>query len=435
MRDAGYATAIVGKWHLGHEPQFDYYKVLPGQGKYFDPTFHEKGKGVYPQNVVGSTGHSTDVITDAGLEWLRSRDRSKPFFFCLQYKAPHDDFEYAPRYENYLADVNIPEPDSLLGAGNHGSIATRGHNGELTPFLASSVGNRNAFRRQTSILGLNETTLTGDALTREAYQRYLKMYLRCVKGIDDNLKRVFDYLRAEGLMDNTVICYTGDQGMWLGEHDYIDKRWMYEESMRMPMLVRYPPTIKAGGTSQALINNTDFAPTLLDFAGVKAPDAMHGRSFRTILETGKTPDDWRTATYYRYWMHLAHHWNPAHFGLRTNRYKLIFFYGNQPDGKGVQTPPAWEFYDLEKDPHEMNNVYDDPSHAATIADLKAELRRLRERYDETDAGYPGVQAIIDAHWDTTAASKAEAVRVSHQAKAAFERLPAGRTEDVRPPKR
>ena len=171
MREAGYTTAIVGKWHLGFEPQFDYYRVLPGQGKYFDPSFHEKGKGEYPNNMINTEGHSSDVITDSALAWFKSRDKSRPFFCCLHYKAPHDNFENAPRYDSYLADVTIPEPDNLLEAGHHGSIATRGDQDELIHFVGASVGNRNVLRRQTSILGLRNSELTGDALTREAYQR------------------------------------------------------------------------------------------------------------------------------------------------------------------------------------------------------------------------------------------------------------------------
>jgi uncharacterized sulfatase len=427
MRQAGYQTCIIGKWHLVDEPNFDYYQVLPGQGRYFDPIFFVKGQGTYGNvgQALHTNGHVTDIITDLALDWLKQkRDTSKPFFLCVHHKAPHDMFEYAPRYESYLQDVEIPYPDNLFEQGNHGSIATRGDNDELIRFIGGSVGSRNILRSADNfkfMAGDEYKSMAEPELTKRAYQQYLKKYLRCVKGIDDNVQRIFDYLKEAGILDNTIIIYTGDQGMWLGEHDYIDKRWMYEESMRMPLLVRYPPAIKAGSSSKALINNTDFAPTMLDFAGVKAPASMQGRSFRSILVTGKTPKDWRQATYYRYWYQLTHLGVPAHFGIRTNQYKLIFFYGLDLNMKAIQTPPAWEFYDLDKDPGEMNNVYDDPAYSDIIAKLKTEMLKLREQYGETDKDHPNIQAIIDAHWNTTEKSRAEAVRISHAAREAFEK--------------
>jgi arylsulfatase A-like enzyme len=423
MREAGYATALVGKWHLRDEPaEFDYYKVLPGQGSYFNPTFHEKGRGTFPENVVKDTGHSTDIITESSLAWLKGRDTSKPFFLCLHYKAPHGLWQNAPRYDRYLAEKKIPLPEDPFAPNRHGSIATRGHHDELMPWLGSSVSGRNVLRNLTETF---ELQAMAKGPPRESWQAahdaYLKAYLRCVKGIDDNIGRVYDYLKSEGLLDNTLIVYTSDQGMWLGEHDYMDKRWMYEESMRMPLIVRYPPTIKPGTTSSALVGNIDFAPTLIDFAGRTSPASMHGRSIRPILEgEGRTPPGWRRAVYYRYWMHLMGNCVPAHFGVRSDRYKLIFFYGIREDGSGVRTPPGWELYDLENDPREVNNIYDDPANATVVADLKRELLRLREEFNETDRKYPKVQAIIDAHWTTTAASRAEAERISHAAKGAFE---------------
>jgi N-acetylglucosamine-6-sulfatase len=251
--------------------------------------------------------------------------------------------------------------------------------------------------------------------THQSYQRYLKRYLRCVKGVDDNLKRLFDYLERKGLIDNTVILYTGDQGFYLGEHDYIDKRWMYEEGMRMPFLVRYPKLVEAGSRNNWLINNTDFAPTMLELAGAKTPSYMQGRSFAGALGGEAKPADWRKATYYRYWMHMAHaHNNPAHFGIRTERYKLIFFYGcdftdinygkkttkHQGNRYYPNTPPAWELYDLKEDPKEMHNQYDNPQYKKVITELKQELKRQREELKETDAKYPRIQKIIDAHWDS-----------------------------------
>ena len=440
MKKLGYQTAIVGKWHLHDEPAaFDYYKVLPGQGDYFDPKFLVRGEKSWPDNVVKTKGHSSDNIMDITLDYLKNkRDPKKPFFLMHHFKAPHDDFEYAPRYEDYLADTFIPEPESLYNNGNNGSIATRGKNDSLTRIIGSSVSHRNLIRHQANNIYWNDTTvykkyrnareiapseyvkweMTAEEkdYTSKVYQDYLKKYLRCVKGVDDNVKRLLDYLEAENLLDNTIIVYTGDQGFMLGEHDYIDKRWMYEESMRMPFFVRYPKSIAAGTRTEAIINNTDFAPTLIELAGGKTPHYMQGHSFKTILETGQEPDGWQQATYYRYWMHMAHrHQNPAHFGIRSKDHKLIFFYGkywadtDDPNATwnkkswgndfSNHTPPAGEFYDLKKDPNEMNNAYNDPANKEVIATLKEQLIKLREDLNETDANYPHIQKVIDAHWN------------------------------------
>ena len=413
MKKAGYRTAMLGKWHLKTEPvHFDDYKVLPGQGKYFDPVFREKSKGNWPENLVRYEGHSSDVITDLAIDWFEGREEDdEPFFMMLHYKAPHDMFEYAPRYAEYLANVEVPEPESLYEQPEFGSVATRGEDDSLIHRIGTSVSPRHPVRNYGRDFEI-DPDLPERERTHLAYQAYLKAYLRCVKGIDDNLARLFDCLRERGLMDNTVILYTGDQGFMLGEHDYIDKRWMYEESMRMPLIVRYPPMVPAGTRTDLLVNNTDFAPTMLDLAGVRVPDSMQGRSFATALE-GERPEDWRTATYYRYWMHMTHHDVPAHFGIRTPRYKLIFYYGRAlPKYRGRKsmpwledsflvepTPPGWEFYDLQEDPHELVNRYDEPAYSGTIAKLKQELKRVRQELNETDADYPEFQKVIDEHWD------------------------------------
>ena len=428
MKNLGYNTAIVGKWHLKDAPDaFDYYNVLPGQGDYHNPTLYsneETGvkkrirfeKGLTREvNATTYQGHSSDVITDKSLEWLdEKRDKSKPFFLMHHFKAPHDFFEHAKRYNDYLADTEIPEPASLWDNSGNGSIATRGYNDSMMDTIGSSVGHRNIIRNMGMHMNI-DPKIPDPEYKKLAYQEYLKRYLRCVKGVDDNVKRLFDYLEKEGLMDNTIIMYTGDQGFMLGEHDYIDKRWMYEESMRMPFLVRYPKTIKAGTRTNAIINNTDFAPTILDLAGGKTPEYMQGSSFKEVLETGKEPKDWQQETYYRYWMHMAHkHSNPAHFGIRTKDYKLIFFYGrdykkrnnkaqkwaNHPSSLSfIETPVAWEFYDLKKDPREMDNKYGNEAYTAIIKDLKERLAALRTKVKENDTEYAAIQKSIDEHWN------------------------------------
>ncbi|MEL6845405.1 MAG: sulfatase-like hydrolase/transferase, partial [Bacteroidota bacterium] len=270
MKKLGYSTAIIGKWHLKKEPvAFDYYQVLEGQGSYFDPKLRTKGRGTWPNNFVEYEGHSSDIITDLSLDYLKGLDKDQPFFLMHHYKAPHDDFEFAPRYTSYLEDVEIPEPASLYNQPYFGSEATRGRNDSLSQYVGTSVSNRHFRRNYVKFYKLEG--LSDAEATHRSYQEYLKRYLRCVKGVDDNLGRLFAYLKEAGLWENTVIIYTGDQGMMLGEHDYQDKRWMYEESMRMPFIVHYPAGVKAGSVSELLINNTDYAPTMIALAGGEVP--------------------------------------------------------------------------------------------------------------------------------------------------------------------
>ncbi len=425
MRQAGYQTAMIGKWHLKEEPNFDYYKVLPGQGKYFNTEFRVQGDQPWPKNVVTHKGmHSSDAITDSTLEWFKTKyDSNKPFFVCHQFKAPHDYFENAPRYQNYLKNVTIPEPGTLYDVPDTwGSMGTRGHKDELKPHIGTSIGSRNPRRSYATHLfqkfpeefpnDYDPSKLTEVETTRLSYQAYLRKYLRCVKGVDDNLKRLFAYLKAEGLYDNTVIIYTGDQGFWLGEKDFQDKRWAYDESQRMPFIVRYPKAIPAGIRSDAIIENVDYPALMLDYAGVPIPDSMQGRSFRAICETGKEPGGWKQAAYYRYWMHMAHHDNPGEMAIRTKTYKLIYFYGCNYKG-GYQTPPAWELYDLTKDPSELNNVYNDKNYLKTRNELKEQFAQLRSDIGDDGSHYPECEKVVQEFWDYSEADHLKAIEISH----------------------
>jgi arylsulfatase A-like enzyme len=390
LQAAGYETAVIGKWHLGAEPAFDHYAVLPGQGSYFNPILRVKGSGEWPGNEQRFSGydsaHSSEVITDLSIEWLEARDRTRPFFLMHHYKAPHDNFENAERYDWLYEDVEIPEPVSLWDRDTHGPSGR--------PLYGTSVSKRNS-RRNMGHHMFVDPGLDDETYTRTAYQRYLKKYLRSVRGVDDGIGRLLAHLERTGELDRTVVVYTSDQGFMLGEHDYIDKRWMYEESLRLPLIVRWPARVRPGSSSDAIVNNVDFAPTLLDIAGAAAPSLMQGRSLVPLLD-GSPPPDWRTASYYRYWMHMTHHDNPAHYGIRTRDFKLVFFYGLPLDAPGAlpgPTPPHWELYDLRTDPHEMRNLYTDPSYTEAVRRLKGELTRVRNEVGDSDRDYPELRGL------------------------------------------
>ena len=379
---AGYYTGMVGKWHLKTQPTgFDYYNVLPGQGRYFDPILKEIGNP-WRETYVRE-GYVTDVITDIALEFLEARPKDKPFCLMYHHKAPHDMWEYDEKHAGLYEGVDVPEPGNLFDDYKNRGEAIRRTTEKIsmdeTIFLHDTQGDQfDTVRAEIGHLPPVEQK-------KAAYQIYIKAYLRCIASVDDNLGRVMDYLDESGLAENTIVVYTSDQGFFLGEYGLFDKRFMYEESLRMPLLIRYPKGVEAGTTTDAIVSNVDFAETFLDYAGVEIPDDMQGRSLKPVL-SGNTPDDWRQSVYYRYWMHLPHFRVAAHYGVRNHRYKLIYYYGEALGAAGAideKTTPEWELFDLEKDPHEMNNVYNDPAYAQVVQDLKAELSRLREELGET----------------------------------------------------
>jgi arylsulfatase A-like enzyme len=394
LREAGYTTAVVGKWHLGEHmaPQgYDYSEVLRGQGPYYNPLMllDRDGDGRRDEEVK-HTGYTTDILTDLALEWLKNADRDKPFLLMYQHKAPHREWAPGPEHLSMYDDVEIPEPVNLFD-----DYATRGRaareqdmtiektmtprdlklapppylNDEQLSTWNAAYGPKNQ--------AFEEMNLEGRDLVRWKYQRYMKDYLRCIASVDDNVGRVLDYLEEAGLADNTVVVYSSDQGFFLGDHGWFDKRFMYEESYRQPLLVKWPGVVEPNSINEALVSNLDFAETFLEIAGVEVPEDMQGRSLVPILR-GETPDDWRKSHYYHYYEFEADrptaHMVRRHYGVRTQRYKLIHFYN----------VGEWELFDLAKDPREMNNVADSPVYAGVVAELKAEAKQLQQELKVPD---------------------------------------------------
>jgi arylsulfatase A-like enzyme len=386
LQAAGYQTAMIGKWHLKSDPTgFDYWNVLPGQGHYYNPELIEMGERVQ------ATGYVTDIITDVALDYLENmRDKSQPFMVMLHHKAPHRAWHPAERHLTIFDETEFPEPDTLFddyatrsAAAREQEMTLRDHmrleydlkmgpppkrlNNEQKAAWEAAYGPKiAAFKRDNP---------EGDDLVRWKYQRYMQDYLGCIAAVDEGVGRVLDYLEQAGLAENTLVVYTSDQGFYLGEHGWYDKRFMYEESLRMPLLVRWPGVVTAGTGNTDLVNNLDFAPTFLDMAGVDIPEGMQGESLLPLLQ-GKTPTDWRESVYYHYYEYPAVHMTKRHNGVRTKRFKLMHYYHDID---------AWELYDLEKDPRELNNVYSDPAYVDIGEELKAEMKRLQELYGDSDA--------------------------------------------------
>ncbi len=355
LQEAGYRTAMIGKWHLKSDPTgFDYWNILPGQGAYHNPAMIEMGE------KKKHKGYTTDIITDVAIDRLKQRDRTRPFCVMCHHKAPHRNWQPDAKHAGMYDGIDIPEPETFDDDYATRTSAAREQEMTVERHLTKS-----------DVKGAFPKGLEGRELKKWKYQRYIKDYLRCVASVDDNVGRLLDFLDRAGLAGNTIVVYTSDQGFYLGDHGWYDKRFMYEESLRMPLLVRYPAEIRPGSVSDDIVLNLDFAETFLDYAGAPEPAGMQGRSFRPIL-CGESPDDWRASTYYHYYEFPACHSVQPHYGVRTKRYKLIHFYKKN----------EWELFDLESDPNELNNLHGRPEHAGLFSELEAELKRLRAFYGE-----------------------------------------------------
>lgn len=386
LQQNGYQTVMIGKIHLDGKMQgFDYWEVLPGQGKYYDPDFvTEAGKTQYK-------GYVSDIVTDRALEWLETkRDPKKPFMLMIHHKAPHRNWQPAGRHMAKYEDLAIPEPGNLFDDYATRTAAARQQDLNIAETMSMEkdlkVGKGKGGVNPSHYTARNEfiakNPLEGQALVRWKYQTYLKDYLRCTWGVDENIGRVLDALKQMGLEENTIVMYSSDQGFYLGEHGWFDKRFMYEESFSTPLIARWPGVIKPGSVNSDLVQNIDFAETFLDLAGAPIPDDMQGKSLVPLLK-GETPKDWRTSLYYHYYEYPQPHKVSPHEGVADKRYKLIRFYGRDiPNGE------EWEFYDLEKDPSEMDNTYGNPENAEKIAAMKQELARLRAYYRVPDKEIP-----------------------------------------------
>ncbi len=392
FQKAGYQTALIGKWHLKSEPEgFDYWEIVKGQGRYYNPDF------ITPEGKKQYMGYCTDIITDLSIEWLENRDTDKPFLLMSQHKAPHRNWAPAPDHLTMYDDITIPEPPTLFDDYSDRSPVLKNNEMEIARHMMmgwdlkiDGTGIEDALGRDWDNPEYDRMTPEqkakwdaayepknkqfiedmpeGKELVRWKYQRYIKDYLRCIASVDDNIGRLLDYLESAGLKDNTLVVYSSDQGFFLGEHGWYDKRWMYEESLRMPLIMSLPNRIKPGTRITRLVQNIDYAPTFLELGGIEPPDDMQGYSLLPLFE--QELPDWRDTIYYHYYEQGEHN-VPRHDGVRTHRYKIIHFYDHDD----------WDLYDLEKDPNEMHDVYDDPEYKEVRTMMKRRYRAMRKRYD------------------------------------------------------
>lgn len=403
LQKAGYQTAIVGKWHLISEPQgFDHWSILTGQeeqGDYYDPEFDENGKRITEK------GYVTDIITDKAIAFIDGRDKSKPFCLMFHHKAPHRNWMPAPRHLGMFNDTVFQEPSTLFDDYSGRGRASAEQDMSLARTftedwdlklmtreeLLKDTANRlsKVYRRMPEdvqrkwdsvyakrIAEYRKGNLKGKELVSWKYQQYMRDYLATTVSVDESVGRLMKYLEDTGQLDNTIIVYTSDQGFFLGEHGWFDKRFMYEECQRMPLIVRYPKAVKAGSVSSAICMNVDFAPTFLDFAGADIPQDIQGESLKPVMENGgKTPEGWRKVAYYHYYEYPAEHSVKRHYGIRTQDFKLIHFYNDIDE---------WEMYDMKNDPDELDNVFGDPAYAEKQEELLRLLREVQSECGDTD---------------------------------------------------
>ena len=402
LRKSGYQTALIGKWHLKKKPSgFDHFMVMPGQGIYFDPYFKTEDDD-WEASGKRYSGYNTDIVTDYSVDWLEKRDASKPFMLMVHFKATHEPFEYPDRLRKLYRDTIIPEPISLYDFGPESN--GRSFKGQKLEILEKRWESfqRNHQAYWTSYPGMPFSIAGLDSIQarHKIYQKLVKDYMRCGAAVDENIGKLLDYLDKAGLSENTIIIYTSDQGYFLGEHGFFDKRMMYEESSRMPFVIRYPKEIKGGTRLDDIVVNEDFAALFADYAGLEKPSFVQGESFRKNLQ-GSTVKDWRNAMYYRYWQHSPD--RPAHFGIRTDTFKLIFYYGQPLDMTGASeetTTPAFEFFDLSLDPQELHNAITDEKYQKIIKTLKVELLKKKEEAERNTKEYPVMQEIISKYFAT-----------------------------------
>ena len=441
LQQVGYQTAIIGKWHLKSEPTgFDFWQILPGQGRYYSPLFET------PEGQITAPGYVTNVITDKALDWLKQRDEDRPFMLMVQHKAPHREWSPSSKHVDDFADAKFPEPKTLFDdyskRADAAKLATmriaddlrlkedlkvydpesdygRIMNKRMSPdekqaWIAAYEKRNEEFKKAPP---------EGEELVRWKYQRYMQDYLRTVQSVDDSVGTILDFLEESGLADNTVVIYASDQGFYLGEHGWFDKRFMYEQSLRTPFLVRWPGVAKAGSVDDRIVSNVDFAQTFLELAGAPAADGMQGRSLVPLLK-GEKPADWRTSFYYHYYEGPpAEHSVAEHYGVTDGRFKLIHYYKLD----------QWELFDLANDPDELQSVYGQPDYAGPRQRLIDELKRLRSELDVT------TNEPVDAALEVGAASSAGGPRTrraqrveERQGRRAERRAKAGATEQAVP---